>query len=243
MPDVIMLLQLDHHKTAKVLDLIQQQVTNMARRAPLNYHLLERTFDYLSGYPDQCHHPKEDLVYRKLLSRFPDMAEPLEDLVGQHEKLADLTRGLTRAIGESRNGPPTVNEGLADQLRTFVDFYRLHMLMEERHFFPLALQRLSRKDFAEIDFTLFDQPDRLFNRGAEETFAALHDAITQLGIVDNASTDHHEQAAWLGTYQDIAAFNLAMQRAGEPVNLTRCSGGGYDLERGGEHRRPHPCVQ
>ena len=199
----------------------------------MNDRLLESAFDYLLDYPDQCHHPKEDLVYRKLLSRFPDMAESLKDLADEHQKLARLTRNLHRALRESPEGSATAKAGLADQLAAFVDFYRLHILLEEQHFFPVALQRLSRHDFAEIDFTLFDQPDHLFNREAEQKFAALHEAIMQLGTADKASSGHREDAASLATFKDIAAFNEAMQRAGEPVNLIRASRGGYELERRG----------
>ena len=73
MSDAILVLQLDHRNLSKVLDLIQQQVTYMIKNDPVNYRLLASAFEYLSDYPEQCHHPKEDVVYRKLLSRFPDM--------------------------------------------------------------------------------------------------------------------------------------------------------------------------
>ena len=233
MPDVMTLLHLDHRKIAKVLDLIQQQATNMAQRAPVNYRLLEITLDYLSGYPDQCHHPREDLIYRKLLSRFPDIAKSLTDLVEEHEKLAYLTRNLSRALGESPHGLAAVNEGLADQLRAFLGVYRRHMLMEEQHFFPLALQRLSHSDFAEIDFTLFDQLDSVFNREAEGKFAELRDEILRLGITEKAGADQREESALLSTFVDIAAFNESMQRIGDPMTLIRSSEGGYELVRMG----------
>ena len=114
-----------------------------------------------------------------------------------------------------------------------MDFYHHHMLMEEQHFFPLALHRLSRNDFAEIDFTLFDKPDPLFNKEAEEKFVKLSDEITRLGIADKASADQREESALLATFLDIATFNERMQRIGEPVRLIYTSEGGYELERKG----------
>ena len=231
MSATITLLHLDHRKLAKVLDLVQRQVANMARRAPVDFRLLENAFQYLSGYPEQCHHPKEDLLYRKLLSRFPDMAESLRDLTEEHEKLAGLTQSLSRAIGESHRVSPVVDDPLMEKLRDFLEFYRLHMLMEERHFFPLALQRLSRTDFAEIDATLFDQPDHSFGREMEAHFAELHAAITLPGMADRAATDGRDEAAWLATFNDVASFNEAMQRAGEPIYLARLPEGGYVLEQ------------
>jgi len=233
MSNVVMLLQIDHGKMAKLLDLIEQQATNMARHDPVNYRLLESAFDYLSSYPDQCHHPKEDLVYRKLLRRCPDMAESLSDLVKEHEKLAHLTRNVLLAVGESRQAPPAANDGLARQLIEFLDFYRHHMLMEDQHFFPVALQRLSQDDFAEIDFTLFDRPDPLLDRKSEARFAELREEITRLGVAEKANSANREEAALLAGIQDIATFNEAMRRSGEAVCLVRSSGEGYELEHRG----------
>ena len=233
MPDTVIILQLEHRKMRKLLGLIQQQVTNIYLRAPVDNRLLQIAFEYLSGYPDQCHHPKEDVLYRKLVSRFPDLVQSLNDLVEEHEKLADMTRNLCQVIAESQHDSSTLNERLADQLRAFVDFYHHHMLMEEEHFFPVALQRLSRNDFAEIDFTVFDKPDPLFNKEAEEKFAKLSDEITRLGIADKASADQREESALLATFLDIATFNDRMQKIGEPVRLISTSEGGYKLERKG----------
>ncbi len=233
MPDAIMIFQPEHRKIGKLLGLIQQQVTNIYLRAPVNNRLLQIALEYLSGYPDQCHHPKEDVLYRKLVSRFPDLVQSLNGLVEEHEKLADLTRNLYQVLRKSQHDPSTSNEGLADQLSAFVDFYHRHMRVEEQHFFPLALQRLSPNDFAEIDFTLFDKPDPLFNKEAGEKFAELSDEITRLSIADKASADQREESALLATFLDIATFNERMQRIGEPVSLIYTSEGGYELERNG----------
>jgi hemerythrin-like domain-containing protein len=101
MPDAIMILQLEHRRIGKLLGLIQQQVTNIYRRAPVNNRLLQIAFEYLSDYPDQCHHSKEDVLYRKLVSRLPDLVPSLNNLAEEHEKLQDLTRNLCQVIGEA----------------------------------------------------------------------------------------------------------------------------------------------
>jgi len=233
MSNVVMLLQADHRNMAKLLDLIQQQAKNMARRAPANYRLLESIFAYLSGYPDQCHHPKEDLLYRKLLGRQPDMAGSLKDLVKEHEKLASSTSDMMKAIAASRRDPPAPNERLADQLMEYLDLYRHHMRMEDQHFFPAALQGLSRDDFAEIDFTLFDRPDPLFDPESEEKYAELREEIARLGAAEKASGHNREEAVLLASIQGIATFNDAMQRSGEPLLLVRSPVGGYELHREG----------
>jgi hemerythrin-like domain-containing protein len=233
MPDVMALLQIDHYRMARLLQLVERQAANIARRDPANYRLLESAFDYFSTYPDRCHHPKEDLVYHKLVSRRPEMTESLGDLVKEHETLAHLTRNAAAAVRASRTSGAAGNDELARQLTEFANFYRHHMLMEDRHFFPAALQGLSRIDLEEIDFALFDAPDPLMDGESEGEFAELREEIIQLGLAEQASDDRRAEAALLAKIQDVATFNEAMRQSGEAVRLTQTSPEGYDLVQEG----------
>ena len=82
------------------------------------------------------------------------------------------------------------------------------MLMEEQHFFPLALQRLSRNDFAEIEFTLFDQPDPLFNRDAETRFAELRAEIARLAMADKAGLNKAQAKEALDAFISSVSTSL-----------------------------------
>jgi len=62
----ILLLRLEHNRFDDLLDLIEDQLDH----ADLpDRELLRNIVDYFSGYPERCHHPVEDLVYRKLRAR------------------------------------------------------------------------------------------------------------------------------------------------------------------------------
>lgn len=233
MLDAVAVLQMEHRRIGRVLGFLQRQATNLSQRTPANYRLLAVAFEYLSGYPDQCHHPKEDALYGKLVRRLPGSADKLGNLVREHERLADMTRELSRAIGDAAQDPSAPDLVLADRLKAYLYFYHQHMRMEELHFFPLARSRLSRDEFAEIDFTLFDRPDPLFNRAVETKFALLSDEIERLGLTEDAVAAQREEAALLASIIDIATFNGAMQAIGEPVALTGSPVDGYVLERMG----------
>ena len=228
MSDAITVLLLEHRQFARVLHLLDEQYVHAMGHGPVNYQLLETIFDYLLDYPAECHHPKEDLVYRTLLKRVPALSASLKDLVEEHWKLALLTQNMSQAIADTPRDEATTNQSLAVQLKAFVDYYRQHMRKEEEHFFPLASQALSREDLAEIDFRLFNQPERF---GAEDDgkFAALYAAITELGIADRVDTYLRDEAAMIAKFQDVASFNDAMRATGEHVMLGR-SGEGYRLE-------------
>lgn len=233
MLDVVSILQLEHRNLARVLDLLHHQAANARAGTAVNARLLELSVEYLAGFPDECHHPKEDMLYRKLVSRSPELATSLKDLVKEHAELATLTGHLRQAVARSRHDPQALDAGLANQLSAFVDNYRHHMRMEEEHFFPLAQQRLSRNDIAEIDFALYDRPDPVFNQVAEQRFAELIDAIARQEDLERAGADQREEAALLATFKNIATFNETFERWGQPIGLIGSAEGGYDLMRNG----------
>ena len=233
MPDTMVLLQFEHRNMTILLGVVQQQVAQMKRGAPTNFSVLASALAYLSGYPDQCHHPKEDVVYRRLLVRHPHMAPELQDLVAEHARLAVVTRELGRAVDESRQNPEATKQNLAHQLDGFVDFYLRHMAMEEQHFFPVAEKYLSSEDWADIDFAVFDRHDPLFDQDTEERFGELRNEIRRMGAADSAAYAEREETASLLAMQDVAAFNDAMRLYGDTLRLSRSSQRGYQLERAG----------
>lgn len=234
MPDTILQLHLEHGRVGKLLDLVDRQLTGMENLLPPNVPLLQLVLDYLSAYADECHHPKEDLVYRMLASRYPDRARSLGRLVQEHEQLGRMTEDLRRVSGTTmfqEHAGPTGE--IAERLRDFTAFYRRHMSMEEQHFFPVALQSLTRNDWAEIDFAVFDQVDPLLDRNVEQRFAQLRDEIQRMEQAQTASAARLEETARLRSMQDIVAFNEAMRSSGETARLRRTSEGDYELERSG----------
>jgi len=232
MLDIVSILQLEHRNLARVLDLLHHQAASARAGAAVNARLLELAVEYLAGFPDECHHPKEDVLYRKLVSRSPALAASLKNLVKEHAELATLTGDLRQAVAKPRHDPQALDAGLANQLSAFVDSYRHHMQMEEEHFFPLA-QQLSRNDIAEIDFALYDRPDPVFNQVAEQRFVELIDAIARQEEVERAGADRREEAALLATFSNIATFNQTVERWGEPIGLIGSAEAGYDLVRNG----------
>ncbi len=102
MPDSILVLQLEHRKIGKVLGLLRRQLAQLQAELPVDRLLLESALDYLSGFPEQCHHPKEDLVYRKLIERFPALAVSLEELASEHKLVDELMRELRQALSDAR---------------------------------------------------------------------------------------------------------------------------------------------
>ncbi|NOR81733.1 MAG: hypothetical protein GQ529_13020, partial [Methyloprofundus sp.] len=180
MSDTLFLLGLEHQRIAKLLKVMEEQLEILEEGDNPDHGLLQSMLAYLSGYPDQCHHPKEDLLFRKLIRRNPEAAGGLNNLMEEHKELERLTEHLAGFVRKMPEQPGASLDPLKSTMRHYIDYYYNHMSMEEKHFFPTALQLLSPNDWAEIDFSVFDQIDPIFDGAAEERFSKLHDEITRL---------------------------------------------------------------
>lgn len=231
MSDAIILLKLEHGNIAHVLDLADDELQRVAGGAPVDASLLLLIQEYLAGYPEACHHPKEDLAYRKLQQRAPERAAELVDLEREHDRLGQATRRLGDGLRKAVDEDDFPGDALRQELRKFVDLYRDHMTREEREFFPAVLETLTRDDLAEIDFALFDSRDHLFDRAAEARFGRLREAIERRAESEEGARPPEGILGRLPELRSIERFNRAMDKRG--FRLVAYHTGGYALERDG----------
>lgn len=232
MPDTLFLLRLEHGNLSTMLGLIEDQVAAADAGTPMDAELLGLACEYFSDYPDRCHHPKEDLVYKVLSKRDPDSCAGVGDLPAEHRRLHELTGAFAEAVRRVREGPQAAEPSPRDVIREFTARYRQHMRDEEERFFRLAEERLSKEDWDTLDFAMFDRDDPLFDHAVEERFSALRQRIETLGEQGEARRSVVDAANGLRGLSGIESFNESMKSAGQPFRLARFAEGGYGLERG-----------
>lgn len=177
--DVLLLLRLEHRNQARLLDILEQQIHEAKRGRAMNAVIVQGIADYFLGYPDLCHHPKENALFRRLHERDPVAATAFADLLVEHEELTALTERFAGVVRKM------TLEGLAQQGRltefaeNYIRFLRRHMQSEEEAFFPAVERSFTPTDWAEIDFQVFDQTDPLFSKTVERRFEALRDHINE----------------------------------------------------------------
>ena len=85
-------------------------------------------------------------------------------------------------------------------------------MMEDRDFFPAALEALEPQDWTEIASALTSPEDPLFSEAAEETFEALRARILQLEQEAEAERDQardgfpHQNEAFAATTRAFASM-------------------------------------
>lgn len=179
MRNVIQDLRVEHTSMARLLRILERQTEVFEAGAQPDYGIIQDIVLFFLDFPDQCHHPKEDLLARKLLALSPERAERLGDLIDQHEELGRLTRHLAGRLRRVREETADSPEGLLQAVREFIGAQRHHMEMEEIHFFPLADELLSDANLEDMDAEIFRKEDPLFGPKTEKHFEMLRDNIVK----------------------------------------------------------------
>ncbi len=165
-------LRQEHVAITKLLDVIDLEVNGEA--AP-DVDLLHEIVTYLQTYPDQYHHPKEDLIYRALCRHDQRMSPSIGDLEAEHEGLADLTQDLTRVVEQARADGVARPNGLTALARLFLDTYRQNIAKEERWFFPDAERMLEPEEWSDLEAQATDSSDPIYSGQLSNRLKALLD--------------------------------------------------------------------
>jgi hemerythrin-like domain-containing protein len=180
MSQVLEQLRLDHGRMSQLLRIIEEQLTLYRSGGAPDFDLLGQIIEYTLHFPDLVHHPKEDLVYNRLLQRDPASADEILDLLTDHARLGALTRRFAaalRSVAHDVELPRDLFEGVA---REYLGETRRHMELEETEFFPRALLRLESKDWAEIEAAIASPEDPLFGDRLADEYRKLHQRILEL---------------------------------------------------------------
>jgi hemerythrin-like domain-containing protein len=177
MNDVLAALHEDHANMAKLLNLLDQQLAVFRDGGTADVGLLQDIMDYMSQYPDGVHHPREDLIARRLAERDPAAAAGAEGLMAEHEDLGDLSRRVHAAVDEIALGAELPREGIVHLMDDYIAQLRRHMSREEIEFMPLAERTLLAADWDDLQGRFDDTHDPLFGPDLQEKYRALKDSL------------------------------------------------------------------
>jgi len=177
MSNIIQILLEEHRNIDKLLLVLEHELEVFDRSEEPDYEILRAIIQYFQDYPENCHHPKEDMVFEKLKMRDPAAATRVGDVEAEHVVETERLRRLVEAVEEILAGREFLRQTFHDVVNDFITHQRQHMDKEERLLFPAAVQHLRPEDWAAIDARLNDRKDPLFNGAIETKFQALQRTI------------------------------------------------------------------
>jgi hemerythrin-like domain-containing protein len=165
------------------LSAVTQSLSVLAREArdrgrEPDYELFTLILDYIEGFSDRFHHPKEDEhLFTALRRRTTEANEALDVLERDHARGDELLRDLRYLLARCRVGGAAAVDTFAAAVGEYVDFHWRHMRLEEDVVLPLAEQRLTEADWRPIDAAFQANEDPLFGTRPREEFRKLFGLI------------------------------------------------------------------
>ena len=120
-------LRVEHRAMGKLLELLEHQLDLVAQDRRPDDELLLQIAEYFASVPDIYHHPKEDVVLRRLAARNPGFAEIAGLLEAEHEAGDREVQRLLHAVVRLVLEPELGAERFLDAGRAMVDNERRHM--------------------------------------------------------------------------------------------------------------------
>ncbi|NLF54133.1 MAG: hemerythrin domain-containing protein [Thauera phenolivorans] len=168
----------EHQSLAAIIHAIRHMIGEIrAGRLTPDFKLFEAMVHYLDAYPEKRHHPKEDrYLFEPLKARTSEGAEVLARLEREHAEADARIKTLEQALDRYVGGAPDGFETFAQAFDAYAEFYRNHMLTEEREVLPLLIAHFTEEDWARADAGIRAEMDPMGGTrpgGKEEDFARI----------------------------------------------------------------------
>ncbi len=143
----------EHQSLAAIIHGIRHMIREIgAGKLQPDFNLLKAMVHYLDAYPEKRHHPKEDTyLFEPLRARTDKANAALDRLEAEHaasdERIASLSAALDRYV----NAEPHSFELFRQAFEDYANFYREHMMLEEREVLPLIREYFTADDWAQAD--------------------------------------------------------------------------------------------
>ncbi len=180
MIEIIEILRQEHRGIEKLLGVLERELSVFDRGDRPDYEVVLAVIDYFKGYPDSCHHPKEDIIVEKFKARDPLAASTIGDLQAEHREGARRLQRVAQAVEDVLSDQGLLRQAVNDIVRDFVNHERRHMAMEERVVFPAVIKALRSEDWADVALQLADRYGPPSESNFEEKFGALWRDIVKL---------------------------------------------------------------
>jgi hemerythrin-like domain-containing protein len=177
--DVVAALLVEHRHAARLLDVLEHQVSAASRRRPIDRETVRSVMHYMTEHPDAYHHPREDAMFVRLEQRDPRLRKRIAAIERAHRTLGAAGRELLAAAERepARGGD---DAELAERIGAYVSAQREHMTIEERDLFPRARQLLDDRDLAGIERDFRRVTDPIFEASVRDAYAAYPAIVRML---------------------------------------------------------------
>lgn len=171
----------DHINVTRLLDLMESVFADIKTGNAGRLHVIHGAMQYMTAYPDMYHHPTEDVVFQRLISRSPETRPKVEALFVEHELIGAAGTTLRQALKLTIDQKSDPSQDLIGKAQDYIGSMRDHMNIEEGEIFPLAKVILTTRDWQLLDDTIAAAGDPLFGPQLQKSYQDLAKALSDKG--------------------------------------------------------------
>lgn len=176
---MIALWHAEHAQFARLLNLLDRQITAFHEGEQPNYELMHDIVFYLKHYADRFHHPAEDVAFARIAAKDPGMRAKLARLLQEHRVIDAHGSALLERLAQVTSDALAPRGELESAAATYLVYYRHHLMAEERDIIPRAQVLMTDSDWAAVVKAVPVGPDPLFGPNPQERFKELRRQIVR----------------------------------------------------------------
>ena len=204
-PQVMLHLHNEHKYMTKLINVLHEQLAMIDVGQTPDFRLMHDVTHYMHTYSDDKHHPREDIIYRKLAQRDPSFSNEVDGLLIEHETMSRKTETLLNSLADAAQSPSLELAGkLRFRCEDYTSMLSNHMDMEESQIFPRIRAVLTEDDWTDIIHEIQPPNDPLFGAEVEKRYQELFHAIS----------DEMGRAADEFTVAEFIGLHAAMENIG-----------------------------
>ncbi|MFO1292213.1 MAG: hemerythrin domain-containing protein [Rubrivivax sp.] len=167
----------EHQYIARMLKLLEDQIGLINQGRTPDARVMSDVMHYMTNFPDQYHHPKEELVFDKLVARDASTRSAvLRDTRTRRRKIVADGQALFELLERHRAGEAAADlPAIRERAASYIKLLRQHMDVEEQQLFPRARKALHAADWREVAERVKTVIDPVFGAEVAENYRALHD--------------------------------------------------------------------
>jgi len=178
--DVVGALYVEHEYVARLLEILEHQISAAAHAEPLDRQASIAVMSYMTECPDAYHHPREDAMFARLAERDSSLVARIAEIKRAHRTIGSAGKKLLAALLRLEDNT-RVDEGrVISSMTNYVNALREHMAIEERDLFQRAREVLDERDLEEIDRAFARAVDPIFEAAIQDAYAAYSPLIRYL---------------------------------------------------------------
>ena len=179
-PEIMVTLDNEHRYIASLLEALAEQADNLLPGRSPDYGMIHDIVHYMASYPDQYHHPREDLVFDRLLERDAESRDVVEQLLEGHREVSRLSRELLDELSRVTSGDhPADKQKIKFLCDRYIGYNWDHMNMEEGKLFPRATAKLRQDDWFAVNAEARYVDDPLFGTRVRKEYQRLSGYLSQ----------------------------------------------------------------